>query len=377
MKNLKLSMAAFLAFVIMLQSCKQADVTSQQDALPKTFGVDIPSSISNNIGITGGRLSNGRVNDVANGNAIYKNLNTFVSVGEGSAQLVQAFIAAIRKFNINKAISVNYVSDDDKRSKNLVVTEKVSFEGATWDLLLTITDAESEKNSDGGKGLQIFWNKTSNVNGIAIIKPYNCNRVKDASLPNAIFRIDYAEGKSASYDAEMVVTIVGLPTNGPSIDQFSINNLKMFAGKKGNVVDVYGNSNHPNAKLFSNNSGTSSATGFNWAFVATGSDPDNIGVAEVGLPASTLDNSDRTVLLKVNSIKNTFTREINAVYPGINQNNLDAYLVNTNAPGYFKQGGFVSAGTSPDAAWTALAPRIETLTPYNPKVIGNLTLSFK
>jgi hypothetical protein len=24
-----------------------------------------------------------------------------------------------------------------------------------------------------------------------------------------------------------------------------------------------------------------------------------------------------------------------------------------------------------------LAPRIETLTPYNPKVIGNLTLSFK
>ncbi len=373
MKNLKLSIAAFLAFVIVLQSCKQADVTSQQDALPKTFGVDIPSSISNNVGITGGRLSNGRVNDVANGNAIYKNLNTFVAVGEGSAQLVQAFITAIRKFNINKAISVNYVSDDDKRSKNLVVTEKVSFEGVTWDLLLTITDADSEKNSDGGKGLQIFWNKTTNVNGIAIIKPYNCNRTKDANLPNAIFRIDYAEGKSASYDAEMVVTIVGFPTTGPNTDQFSINNLKMFAGRKGNVVDVYGNSNHPNAKLFSNSQGQ----GFNWAFVATGSDPDNIGVAEVGLPASTLDNSDRTVLLKVNSIKNTFTREINAVYPGISQNNLDAYLVNTNAPGYFNQGGFVSAGTSPGAGWTALAPRIETLTPYNPKVIGNLTLSFK
>ena len=373
MKNSKIFIAAFLACAVIFHSCKDADVTSQQDSLPKTFGVDIPSSISNNVGITGGRIDNGRVSDVANGNAIYKNLNTFVSVGEGSAQLVQAFLTAIRKFNINKAISVNYVSDDDKRSKNLVVTEKVSFEGATWDLLLTITDVDSEKNSDGGKGLQIFWNKTTNVNGIAIIKPYNCNRTKDANLPNAIFRIDYAEGKSTTYDAEMVVTIVGLPTTGPNTDQFSINNLKMFAGRKGNVVDVFGNSNHPNAKLFSNSQGQ----GFNWAFVATGSDPDNIGVAEVGLPASTLDNSDRAVLLKVNSIKNTFTREINAVYPGINQNNLDAYLVNTNAPGYFNQGGFVSAGTSPSAAWTALASRIETLSPYNPKVIGNLTLSFK
>lgn len=109
--------------------------------------------------------------------------------------LFRLFIAAIRKFNINKAISVNYVSDDDKRSKNLVVTEKVSFEGATWDLLLTITDAESEKNSDGGKGLQIFWNKTTNVNGIAIIKPYNCNRTKDANLPNAILELTIQKAK--------------------------------------------------------------------------------------------------------------------------------------------------------------------------------------
>ena len=42
--------------------------------------------------------------------------------------------------------------------KNLVVVEAPEFEGRTWEYGLTITDAESEGNEDGGKAMQIFWN---------------------------------------------------------------------------------------------------------------------------------------------------------------------------------------------------------------------------
>jgi hypothetical protein len=100
-------------------------------------------------------------------------------------------------------------------------------------------------------------------------------------------------------------------------------------------------------------------------------------VAEVGLPASSLDNSDRKVLLKDNSIKAVFTRELSIITPGINQNELAAYLVNTNPPGYFKSDGFIAAGVSPGAGWNALTPRLESLSPFNPKIIGSLSISFK
>ena len=372
MKNLKFASLAILLATIsfVFSSCKKEEVKPQEDLLPKSFGVDIPSSISNNVGISGGRVS-GRQNAAVNGNDIYKNLNTFISVGEGASKIVEAFIEAIRKYKIDRALSVSYTSDEDKRLKNLVVAQSVTFESKVWDFQLTITDADSEKNADGGKGLQIFWNNAAKVTGIAILKPYNTDRVKNANAKDAIFRIDYSETDSVNYDAEMTVAIAGLPVTGPGTDQYSINNLKMFAGKKGSVVDVFGNSNHPNAKLFSG------ALGFNWAFVASGNSTDNIGVAEVGLPASSLDSNDRKVLLKDNSIKAVFTREISIIIPGINQNDLAAYLVNTNPPGYFKNDGFITAGVSPGTGWNALSSRLESLSPFNPKTIGGLSISFK
>jgi len=145
----------------------------------------------------------------------------------------------------------------------------------------------------------------------------------------------------------------------------------MFVGKKGDVVDVYGNSNHPNAILFS---GT---PGFNWAFVASGNDPKDIAVAEVGLPPSSLNSAERNVLLKEYSITNVFTHEINAVWPGINPSLLGAYLKNTAAPGYFGKKGFLSGGVSPGTDWDALTSRLTNLKPYNPKEISNLTIAFK
>ncbi len=52
-------------------------------------------------------------------------------------------------------------------------------------------------------------------------------------------------------------------------------------------MDVYGNSSHPNAKFLTEK------VGYNWAFAACGSDQEDIAVAEVGLPLSTLDAEGR------------------------------------------------------------------------------------
>lgn len=368
-----LSLLAIGIFSLILTSCENNEaVEPQPDLLPTKFSVDIPSSLSNQNSVANGRISGRIQEDTLKGNDIYLHLNTFIAVGDGAAHLVEEFIEGIRKHKIDRILTLSYTSEDDNRIKNMVVLSDVTFEDKTWDYQLTITDADSEKEPDGGKALQIFWNKSALVKGIAIVKPYNCNRLENANVKDALFRIDYTEGGALGYDAQMEVSISGLPLENPLENPYSVSALKMFVGKKGDVVDVFGNTNHPNAVLFS---GTA---GFNWAFVASGHDVKNIGVAEVGLPPSALDEADRDVLLKEYSIKNVFTNEIMAVWPGIDQNLLNAYLTNTAAPGYFdNKKGFLAGGTSPGADWDVLAARLPALNPYNPKSISELTLTFK
>jgi hypothetical protein len=358
---------------VLFTSCENNEmVEPQQDLLPNSFSVDIPNSLSNQNSVTNGRI-NGRISeDTLKGNDIYLHLNTFIAVGEGAADLVEEFIEGIRKYKIDRIQSLSYISEDDNRKKNLLVLSNITFENQTWDYQLTVTDANSEGDADGGKALQIFWNKSAKVKGIAIVKPFHCDRNDNTNAPDAIFRIDYTEGGSSGYDAQMEVSISGLPLPSPLDDPFAISTLKMFAGKKGDVVDLYGNTNHPNAILFSGNAG------FNWAFVASGNDVKNIGVAEVGLPPSKLDETNRNILLKEYAIKKVFTKEITTLWPGIHQTLLDAYLSNTGAPGYFdNKKGFIAGGTSPGADWDVLANRLNALSPYNPKNISDLSVSFK
>jgi hypothetical protein len=372
LKNNLFVFIAALAFSFGLSSCENnPEVTPQEDLLPTSIAIDIPSSISNS-DFANGRKSGRTKGDSIKGNDIYQNLGTFIAVGEGSAQLVEEFIEGIRKYKIDRVKNLTYISEDDNRTKNLIVESNITFENQAWDYQLTITDADSESQADGGKALQIFWNKSARAKGIAIIKLYNCDRIEHANVKDAIFRIDYSEGESNLYDAQMEVWVTGLPLENPLNDPYSISTLHMFAGKKGDVVDVYGNSNHPNAIFIAGNKG------FNWAFVASGNEVKDVGVAEVGLPPSTLDNSDHNTLLKEYSIKNVFTNEINTVWPGIDQALVAGYLKETAAPGFFsKKKGFISGGVSPGSEWDVLTPRLDALTPYSPKATSELTLSFK
>lgn len=362
-----------MALMFLVSSCDQnPDITPQQDLLPESFRVAIPSSISNSSYADGGRISGRTKDDMLQGNNIYENLGTFIAIGDGAAEIVESIIIGLRKHRIDRVLSLSYISDDDNRVKNLVVESDVEFEGKSWEYMLTVTDADSEVNPDGGKAMQIFWNKRRPIMGIAIIKLYNINRSENPEAGDATVRINYSEESTIGYDAEMEVMISGIPLPNPLDDPFAINNLHMFAGRKGDAVDVFGNSNHPNAILFAGN------TGFNWAFVASGSDADNIGVAEVGLPPSDLDESSREVLLNDYSIKNVFTNEINEVWPGLDPELLATYLVNTSAPGYFSEKvGFISGGESPGPEWDVFAARLDNLSPYSPLETSNLIVTFK
>ena len=366
----KLLSLALIISMITISCDENPEIVTQQDILPESFGVDIPSSISNPNLVSGGRTS-GRAEEDFSGDDIYEHLGFFIAVGEGASELVEAIIIGIGQFNIQSIQTLTYTSDDDGRDKNMVVLQDVTFEGTIWEYQLTITDADSEGNQDGGNAMQVFWNN-SPVKGIAILKPFNIDRLHDADAGEAIYRVDYSEVSDLlEYDSHMEVSISDLPLAHPDEDQFSLRTMRMFAGKKGDVVDVYGNSSHPNAKFFTDN------TGFNWAFVASGSDSQDIGVAEVGLPPSDLNSDDRDVLLGDYAIRDVFTDEITDAFPLITDAQLDALLVNTNPPGYFDKDGFLNGGTSPGDAWNPLADRLNDLTPYNPLETSNLEVMFK
>ncbi|MCF6359914.1 MAG: hypothetical protein L3J29_04045 [Cyclobacteriaceae bacterium] len=372
---IKKTIRPFLATLILaagMMACEQNPGIEQPSSiLPDKFGIDIPASFSNNGNISG-RISNGRSSsqDVLQGDDIYQHLETFIYVGESAADIVEDIIGGIRQLNINSALTLTYTSDDDGRAKTLVVVEGDIYQGVNYEFSLTITDTDSEGNQDGGYAMQIFWDR-SPIKGVALIKPYNLDRLHEADAGEAIFKIEYVSDSDLGYDAHMIVSIVDLTLEEPGVNPYSMRTMQMFVGKSGDLIDVYGNSNHPNAQFFTND------TGFNWAFVASGYESVDLGVAEVGLPPSNLDETSRAVLLETYSIRNVFTDQILTEYPNVDQDLLDLYLMNTGAPGYFTNEGFIAGGTPPSGLWDELVLRINELTPYNPTNITNLQIDFQ
>jgi len=360
--------AVIAIFFVFTASCSKEDSENNPSDLPTSFRVDVPSSISQNAtkkDALSGELSSGE---------IYQHLNNFIYLGDASAELIEDIIVGIRIYGLSQPMTFTYVSEEDGRTKNVVVIDNATFEGTTWEHQLSITDAESEGNEDKGYAIQVFWN-VSPIEGIAVLKPFNWDRSGVTSSEKTIFRVEYSEKADANYEAHMIVTIYGWEETVS--DRFHMDNLKMFVGKNGDRIDVFGNSNHPDAWLF-----LQDTVGFNWAFVASGSETKNIGVAEVGLPPSSLDETSREVLLGTYSLKNVFTSQIReyiyqiyGVYP--DQAALDTLLQNTDAPGYFNSGGFVQGGTAPSGNYEELTTAISTMVPYNPYTITNLSLSFK
>jgi hypothetical protein len=169
----------------------------------------------------------------------------------------------------------------------------------------------------------------------------------------------------------MIVSAADLPIADPLDNPYCLDALKMFVGKEDQYIDVYGNSNHPNATFFTGE------TGFNWAFVASGIEHVDMGVAEVGLPPSNLDAPGRESILGDYAMKAVLSREIYEVWPWIDPASVEAFLYNTDAPGYFDEGGFIQGGVAPSPEYEYLANRLKGMSPYNPKEIRDLQILFQ
>jgi hypothetical protein len=367
----KLSIVPFITLLVGILFFTACENTfdgpgAEKSILPDELTVEIPSSLSADASMYKSAVVGV---DTLKGREIYGFLRFFIHTGEHAAILTRHIIHAIRVYDIDRVKSLTYVSEDDGRIKNLVVVESPEFDGRIWEYGLTITDAESEGNEDGGKALQVFWN-SGPAEGITLIKPYNVDRTNERHMAQAMFRIDYSGAGELGYDHHMIVSIAGLPEIDPLLQPFAMDGMKMFVGKEGDQVDVFGNSSHPNAKFLTEK------VGYNWAFVASGSLTDDIAVAEVGLPLSTLDSEAREILLEEYSIHNVLYNEVKTIWPHASEELLTAWLTNAEAPGYFNKSGFIQGGEAPDGIFLPLVERIGILVPYNPKTIASLEITF-
>lgn len=371
MKKLSIYSLAILLFsVLFFTACENTfegpdDPIVEGSIIPEQLSIDIPSALSQDATI----LKGAPAVDTLKGREIYGHLRFFIHMGDHGGRMVKHIIFALRRYNIDQVKTLTFESEDDGRIKNLVVVEGPEFDGRLWEYGLSITDAESEGNPDGGKAMQIFWNSHPKE-GITLIKPYNLDRTNEGRMAEAMFRIDYSGAGEMGYDRHMIVSIADLPVIDPLLAPFAMDGMKMFVGKKGDYVDVYGNSNHPNAKFLTEK------VGYNWAFVASGSETEDAAVAEVGLPLSTLDAEGRSVLLEEFSIHNVLYNEVKTVWPNASDRILEAWLANTEAPGFFDKGGFIQGGEAPAPEFLPLVRRIMGLAPYNPKSIANLEINF-
>jgi len=340
--------------ILSFVSCEENDADSS--LLPKNFTLDVPEALS--YSSTGARIAE----DEVNGGIVYALLGVYVYFGESSAMLVQEFITFLRQNpGLTKINSFTYTSEDDGRTKSATIEEDGVYGGITYQYKLTIMDQLENM------AFQLFWNK-SPVSGIAIMSPYNIDRTNDVVDPEVMFSIEYTEEDSV-YDKVMIVSVSG---NGPE-DEDGLNNFKMYVGKKGNIVEIFGNSNHPTITIIGDNYYGAR----NYAFVGRADEANDIGVAKVAMPPSSVETN--VGLFENYSIRKVLEEEVFKVFGTSLPSVLEPFLVNSDPPGYFVKGkGFEGSGENiPDnEAFTEEFIDLSNLKPYVPKYIQYLSVDF-
>ena len=102
------------------------------------------------------------------------------------------------------------------------------------------------------------------------MNPYHIDRREDEELADTFLRIEFGQGKN-DYPAFMEVSITGFPPEEDD-DEF-LDNMKMFVGADGDIVEVYGNANFPSLQFIDPNF----SEGRNYAFVALRPSPTTPG----------------------------------------------------------------------------------------------------
>jgi len=352
------NLVVLLALIFVTACTTDEEAPTASVEVPESFTVDIPEQISSSSsGSLSGRLA-GDGDGYIEGNEIYESLRFFVHLGERSAEILEFTLEIATALDRENILSLTYTSDEDGRDKRIEIARDVMRGGVSYQYEMTAYDV-----ADNSLALQLLWN-TSPVEGIAIMNPYHINR-EDADVTEDTFiRIDYSE-VSTDYDATMVVSISGHPVS----DNGDVDNFKMFAGKKGDVVDVMGNSNHPNLVIIDD----SFTGGRNYAFVARGDEAADLGVAKLALPPSSVTTSDVLADYSVYSVLEAEIQSAGVSDQGI----IDQILQEAHSPAYFNATGFITSGEdNKPASFSDSFVDLSALSPYVPNDVQSLSLGF-
>jgi hypothetical protein len=268
-----------LAGLVFLNYCSSEDPAIREVDVPDNFTIDIPGSISSNSGSLSGR-TDGDGDGIIEGNEIYESLRGFIYIGETSAEIMEFVLEIGAGMETAGVRSFTFTGDADGRDKRIDITDNVTRGGVSFDFEMTMVDVENEDQA-----LQFLWN-TDPVAGVGILNPYQIERTNDPE-ETAFVRIDYSENVSG-YDAVMQVQISGLAV----VENGDIDNMALFVGKNGDLIDVIGNSNHPNLVIVDE----SYTGGRNYAFVGRGDESSDLGVVELALPPSSTETNSKPIL---------------------------------------------------------------------------------
>jgi hypothetical protein len=355
------------ALFFTIAGCKKDDEKTGSktttESLPENVVIDIPTAISADLVTT----KSGMANDTIKGGDVYNHLRTFIRVGEQSAELVGDIMKAIRKYGLNKPMEFTFTGDDDGREKKCIIVENTSFNGKDYKLKLTLTDSSQY-------AMQVLWN-TSPVEGIAILNPYQINH--NELNTGALYMLEYGENTITPYEKHMIVSITGIPVIGV----YGLDNLKLFVGKTGNILDIYGNSNHPHAMFFD----TNRTDGASYSFTAHADQAKGIAVVNLALPGTSLNTVNR--IFEDYSISKVLETEMHTIWDPMAEGNpiklaiidaaIDKLLVHAQLPGYFDSTGYLGCG--PGNKPTGFSDEfvdLSGLTPYIPKAIRDLKIEF-
>lgn len=353
MKKLTILILSVLFIYACTEESDQID-DQQTGDLPEKFTVDIPRTLSNPAGLSAGRVGNV---EQLSASDIYGGLRGFIYVGEQAAMALEEIIkvAAIAKISGLNEFTIE--SEDDGVSKTFYFNNNVTYGSESYANELIVTD-------EGGEyALQVVWNANP-VSGVAILNPYYLNHEEGTDLIDTYYQLEYSESTDGNTQ-EMTVSVAGIPTDE------GLDNLKMTVIKTGDIVEVFGNSNHPNLTIVNEDNPVDR----NYAFIGRADVSSDVAVAEVALPPSSVATND---VMDDYSLFNVIDADIKSV--GItDQDAIDAYLANAVPPAYFDDvTGFLGAGEDvpSNAAFTAEFNDLSDLSPFVPSDVADLSIGF-
>jgi len=361
----KFYQALFLGLLTITISCETfqptEEVVEPVQIIPQETGIYIPSSLNESSDLTNQKALRGDV--------IYNYIRGYVKIADLATKVVENTYNRISVIENSGTLEFSYTGLDGK-TKNVSIQENYNDSVSSWDYYMEIYN---ETFAD--LALKTWWNKSPHEQKI-LFNPSSLNVNEMTEYPEALVEINYKTGDAASpYEKSFFVALKGL-TKGREIS-FDPDNIIINIGQIGNTLDIIGASYNPDVILLN----SYYRGGRNWTFLAKVNTTENIAVAQLALPPSSVASIEG--LFNDYSFKQVILDEIRLIYPGndllsddelLNLAEIDRSMIENIA--YFDQNGFLSAGEAPSATYSALSD-FEGMEPFIPSFVKDYEIKLR